>query len=78
MTMNEGSYERFQFKTKFYDALRGFYKEQGFQEIVTSVLGNSASGAAAAPFITHHNDYDLDVYLRIAFEPALKMATVWT
>lgn len=76
MTMNEDSYQRFLFKSKFYKALRAFYHEQGFEEIVTSILGNSASGAAAKPFITHHNDFDLDVYLRIAFEPALKMATV--
>ena len=39
-------------------------------------MGNSASGAAAKPFITHHNDYDTDVYLRIAFETGLKKATV--
>jgi lysyl-tRNA synthetase class 2 len=39
-------------------------------------LGNSASGAAAKPFITHHNDYDTDVYLRISFETGLKKATV--
>ncbi len=77
MTMNNDSYDRFLFKTKFYDALREFYKNQWFQEIVTSILWNSASWAAAKPFITHHNDYDLDVFLRIAFEPALKMATVW-
>jgi len=76
MTMNEDSYKRFLFKTEFYDALRSFYKEQWFQEIVTSILWNAASGAAAKPFITHHNDYDLEVFLRIAFEPGLKMATV--
>jgi len=39
-------------------------------------LGNSASGAAARPFVTHHNDYDTDVFLRIAFETGLKKATV--
>lgn len=76
LTMNPESYERFLFKSKFYKALRKFYEGQWFEEIVTSVLGNAASGAAAKPFITHHNDYDLDVYLRIAFEPWLKMATV--
>lgn len=76
MTMNPESYERFLFKSKFYDALRTFYKQEWFQEIVTSILWNAASGAAAKPFTTHHNDFDLDVFLRIAFEPALKMATV--
>ncbi|MEI6672852.1 MAG: amino acid--tRNA ligase-related protein [bacterium] len=42
----------------------------------TNILGNSASGAAARPFMTHHNDYDADVFLRIAFETGLKKATV--
>ncbi len=77
LTLNNETYQRFLFKTKFYDALRAFYKKEWFIEITTWILGNAASGAAAQPFITHHNDYDLDVYLRIAFEPALKMATVW-
>ncbi|MBP7061227.1 hypothetical protein KA037_01770 [Patescibacteria group bacterium] len=40
------------------------------------MLGNAASGAAARPFVTHHNDYDIDVFLRIAPEIALKTATV--
>ena len=45
-------------------------------EIQTNILGNSASGAAAKPFITHHNDYDAEVFLRISFETGLKKATV--
>ncbi|MFA5747719.1 MAG: lysine--tRNA ligase [Candidatus Absconditabacterales bacterium] len=76
MTMNEESYKRFLFKSDFYKVLRDFYAKEGFTEIQTNILGNAASGAAAKPFLTHHNDYDLDVYLRIAFETALKKATV--
>lgn len=76
MTVNPESYQRFMFKSKFYKALRDFYTQEGFTEIQTQVLGNAASGAAAKPFITHHNDYDTDVYLRIAFETSLKKATV--
>lgn len=76
MTMNEETYQRFLFKSKFYETVRTFYRQQGFVEIETSILGNAASGAAARPFTTHHHDYDLDVYLRIAFEISLKMATV--
>lgn len=45
-------------------------------ELDTPILGNSASGAAAKPFVTHHQDFDQDMYLRIAPETALKMATV--
>jgi len=77
MTMNPDSYARFLFKSRFYKTLREFYFKHGFTEIQTPILDNAASGAAARPFITHHNDYDADVYLRIAFETSLKKATVW-
>lgn len=75
MTMNPESYKRFLFKSDFYKNLREFYFKEWFTEIQTSILWNSASGAAAKPFITHHNDFDTDLYLRIAFETSLKKAT---
>jgi lysyl-tRNA synthetase class 2 len=74
--MNPESYQRFLLKSKFYKVLRDFYVQEGFIEIQTPILDNAASGAAAKPFITHHNDFDVDVYLRIAFETSLKKATV--
>ena len=77
MTMNSESYERFLFKSKFYHTLREFYHKEWFTEIQTSILCNAASWAAAKPFITHHNDFDTEFYLRIAFETSLKKATVW-
>lgn len=76
MTMNPETYKRFLFKSKFYQTLREFYTQEWFIEIQTPILDNAASGAAARPFVTHHNDYDVDVYLRIAFETSLKKATV--
>ncbi len=76
LTMNPETYKRFLFKSKFYRVLREFYTQEGFIEIQTNILGNAASGAAARPFITHHNDFDINVYLRIAFETGLKKATV--
>jgi lysyl-tRNA synthetase class 2 len=76
LTMNPETYKRFLFKSEFYRILREFYTQEGFTEIQTNILGNAASGAAAKPFITHHNDFDTDVYLRIAFETGLKKATV--
>lgn len=76
MTMNPETYARFLFKSKFYEILRDFYRSEGFTEIQTPILDNAASGAAARPFVTHHNDFDTDVYLRIAFETSLKKATV--
>ena len=73
---NEESYDRFVFRSKFVKTLRDFYENYNFMEIETPVLWNSASWAAAAPFITHHNDFDEDYFLRIAPETALKKATV--
>ena len=57
---------------------QGYYYHQVNESTkdITPILDNAASGAAARPFITHHNDYDADVYLRIAFETSLKKATV--
>ena len=76
MTMNEETYNRFLLRSKFLKVIREFYDKHGFIEIETPVLWNAASGAAAQPFVTHHNDFDLDVYLRIAPEVNLKKATV--
>lgn len=77
MTMNEESYRIFQMRSEIVKTLREFYRKNGFTEIETAVLWNNASWAAASPFSTHHNAYDTDVYLRIAPEIGLKMATVW-
>ena len=77
LIVNEESYERFIFRSKYIQVTRDFYLKNGFIEIETPILGNSASGAAAAPFITHHNDFWEDYFLRIAPETALKKATVW-
>lgn len=73
---NDETYNRFLLRSKFIKVMRDFYEEEGFIELETPILGNAASGAAAAPFVTHHNDYDLDVFLRISPETALKKATV--
>ena len=77
LIMNDESYNRFKFRSEFVKAIREFYWKNNFMEVETPVLWNSASGAAAQPFITHHNDFDDDYFLRIAPETALKKATVW-
>lgn len=53
-------------KTKFWDVTRNFFKEKGFLEVETPTLELTTGGAEARPFKTHHNDFDLDVYLRIS------------
>ena len=50
--------------------------ERGFTEVETPVLEPHAGGAAARPFVTHHNALDLDMYLRIALELPLKRLVV--
>ncbi len=53
-------------KSKFWEATRDFMKNTGFLEVETPTLETTTGGAEATPFKTHHNDYDLDVYLRIS------------
>lgn len=76
MIFNRESLDRMKLRAKFMKIIRDFYRAKGFMEIETPVLGNSASGAAAKPFVTHHHDFDLDMYLRISPETNLKKATV--
>jgi len=64
--MNEELHELFKKKAKFWDVTRNFLKENGFLEVETPTLEITTGGAEATPFKTHHNDYDLDVYLRIS------------
>jgi len=58
--------ELFVKKAKFWDSARNFMKESGFLEVETPTLEVTTGGAEANPFKTHHDDFDMDVYLRIS------------
>ncbi|MEK6817364.1 MAG: amino acid--tRNA ligase-related protein, partial [Nanoarchaeota archaeon] len=64
--MNEEVKEMFIKKAKFWNTIRNFLLEKEFIEVETPVLENSAGGATATPFKTHHNSLDIDVFLRIS------------
>ncbi len=76
LIMNDETYQRMKLRSKFIKTLRDFYDNSEFIEVETPVLGNAASGAAAAPFITHHNDFDQEFFLRISPETFLKRVTM--
>lgn len=73
---NRDTFDRFAFRSLFLRKLREFYWKHDFTEVETPVLVNAASGALATPFKTHHEAYDLDVFLRIAPETFLKESIV--
>ncbi|MDK2838448.1 MAG: lysyl-tRNA synthetase, class [Bacteroidota bacterium] len=76
LLVNEGVKDIFVKRTKIFDAMREFFNRHGYLEVDTPVLQSIPGGAAARPFITHHNALDIDLYLRIANELYLKRLIV--
>ena len=64
--MDPETREIFKKKAKFWSVIRSYFEEKGFLEVETPTLEVTTGGAEARPFITHHNDFDIDVYLRIS------------
>ena len=63
-------------RTKLFNAMRSFFNDSGYFEVETPVLQPIPGGAAARPFITHHNSLDIPLYMRIANELYLKRLIV--
>ena len=76
LIMNPEVMNTFIARTNIMKSIREYLDERDYIEVETPVLGTIAGGAAARPFITHHNTLDLDMYLRIATELNLKRLIV--
>ncbi len=73
---NEKSRQVFTTRARMIQELRKFFDQRGYIEVETPMMHPLPGGAAARPFVTHHNTLDIDLYLRIAPELYLKRLTV--
>jgi lysyl-tRNA synthetase, class II len=76
LVVNPHVKEVFVKRTKLFNAMRSFFNDAGYFEVETPVLQPIPGGAAARPFITHHNSLDIPLYMRIANELYLKRLIV--
>lgn len=76
LVVNPSVKEVFLKRTKLFNAMRNFFNEAGYFEVETPVLQPIPGGAAARPFVTHHNALDVPLYMRIANELYLKRLIV--
>jgi lysyl-tRNA synthetase class 2 len=76
LVVNPHVKEIFVKRTKLFNAMRTFFNDRGYFEVETPILQPIPGGAAARPFITHHNSLDIPLYMRIANELYLKRLIV--
>lgn len=76
LVVNNGVKEIFLKRTRMFNSMREYFNSHGYVEVETPILQSIPGGAAARPFITHHNTLDMPLYLRIADELYLKRLIV--
>lgn len=76
LIVNEHTRETFVKRTKTINSMRAFLNQKGYLEVETPILQPIPGGAAARPFVTHHNTLDMPLYLRVANELYLKRLIV--
>ena len=76
LVVNDGVKDIFLKRSKVFNSMREYFNSKGYVEVETPILQSIPGGAAARPFITHHNALDIPLYMRIASELYLKRLIV--